>query len=214
MKNRCYTAGAKKFENKLTAANITYDGFCDLQKVWKEMTAAEQIEVDNLLKYSNKRHSAIIEKLLEPDVLVILDIDGTMALFEMGECNHIAVSNDKWQEYLRTEKPYEKMKPIPQIKAFVADKGVENIYVCSKAFTKEEREQKTEFVTREYGILKDNVHFVTSNNQKAIRLKNIASNKRCELSKIALVDDTIETLDAVYELTGAITVHISSFFTY
>lgn len=49
LKNKCVSAEAKKFENKLNEVGISYNEFVDLRKSWDELTIAGQAEVDDML---------------------------------------------------------------------------------------------------------------------------------------------------------------------
>jgi hypothetical protein len=156
-----------------------------------------------------------IENLLRPDVVAVFDCDGVLCVYEMGEHNHVAVSNDKWADYIEKEHPYDTAMPVSQIQKFVCDKGTDKVYVCSKAFTDEERRQKLNFVMREYGISESHVKFVETADEKIDYLKQIA-NEVCngEENRVAMIEDTVATIDAIYENSDFLTIHVSSFFSY
>ena len=50
MKNKCYTAEAKEFENKLNEYGITIEQFKSLTKMWDNLSLGGQAECGDLLK--------------------------------------------------------------------------------------------------------------------------------------------------------------------
>lgn len=156
-----------------------------------------------------------VKNLLNPDVIVVFDCDGCLCIYEMSDTKHMVVSNDEWPEYVKTARPYDTAMPVPQVQKFIKDKGLDNVYVCSKAFSDEEEDQKREFIRREYSVLPNNICFVREADDKIKFMREIAE-KRCggDESKVALVEDTVTTIDAIYESSDFLTIHISSFFTY
>ena len=156
-----------------------------------------------------------VKHLLEPDIITIFDCDGVLAIYEIGEHRHLGCTNDKWPEYVKENRPYDTVMPVPQMQAFIRDKGIDNSYVCTRVASEAEKEQKLEFIYREYGIPFDHICFVNSTDEKIEYMREIA-NERCggNEEKVALVEDTVTTIDAIYETSNFLTVHISSFFTY
>jgi hypothetical protein len=211
---------ARKFENKLKELGITYAQYHKIDKMWRELTQAGKMEVENLLKEETdtkleKKMTNAVKNLLNPDNIVVFDCDGCLCVYEMGETKHMAVNNNDWQEYVKSHKPYDTAMSIPQVQRFIKDKGVENVYVCSKAFTEDEEEQKRSFIHREYNIDSKHIFFVKETSDKINVLKEIAS-ERCDgdENKVAMVEDTVATIDAICETSDFLTLHISSFFTY
>ena len=150
---------------------------------------------------------------MNDDVAVVFDVDGVLAAFEFGELRHNACcSDDEWEKYVVENKPYDKAKVIPQIKKFIKDKGIKNVYSCSVSKPYEEQ-NKRDFVSREYGIPYDNIKFVKDKKDKIKFLRELAKDTGDE-SKVALVEDTVSTLNDIYNQSDFITVHVSSFFFY
>ena len=156
-----------------------------------------------------------VRHLLKPGIIPVFDCDGVLAVYEIGEYTHAACTNDKWGAYVKEKKPYDIARPVSQIQSFVNDKGADNVYVCTRIASEYEKEQKLSFIQREYKIPKNHVMFVRSNNDKINCLKKIAD-ERCNGKEemVALIEDTVETLDRIYEMSDFLTIHVSSFFSY
>lgn len=156
--------------------------------------------------------SEVLEYLKKDDVAVVFDIDGVLAAFEFGKLHHNGCFDDDWEEFVKNEKPYDKVRAIPQIQKFVRDKGIKNVYACSVS-EDYEKENKSAFVVREYGIPQENIVFVKEKTKKIDFLKELAEKMGGE-DKVALVEDTVKTLNQIYDNTDMITVHVTSFFFY
>lgn len=153
---------------------------------------------------------AVLGRLMGDDVSVVFDIDGVLVPYEFGPESHVACSNDEWEEYVRKNRPYSRMKPAPAIAEFIRDKGTDRIYVCSVA-EEYENEDKGMSVRANYGIPDDHIFFVPDRTAKENVLRMIAEK---DGGKVALVDDTVATLDRIHENTPFMTVHVSSFLYY
>lgn len=70
MKNKCVSAEAKKFENKLNEVGISYNEFVDLRKSWDELTIGGKAEVEDMLHEKGKQSIPESDKTLK-DILVI-----------------------------------------------------------------------------------------------------------------------------------------------
>lgn len=149
--------------------------------------------------------------LLAQETTVVFDIDGVLAAFEFSELKHNGCKDEDWEQFVLTNQPYDKLKAIPQIKCFIDDKGIDNVYACSVAQTYEE-ENKRNFVMREYGIPQDHIIFVRDKKDKLDFLYQLAKGK--EEINVALVEDTTSTLNQIYNVSDFCTVHVSSFFFY
>lgn len=149
--------------------------------------------------------------LLEEETTVVFDVDGVLSAFEFGELKHNGCEDGEWERFVIENKPYDKAKAIPQIKKFIEDKGIENVYACSVAEPYEE-ENKRNFVMREYGIPSEQIEFVRDKKEKINFLRNLAENK--EEIRVALVEDTTSTLNQIYRESDFCTIHVSSFFFY
>lgn len=167
----------------------------------------------NMLKDADNITPAV-RNLLNKDTGVVFDCDGVLCVYELGEKRHMACPDEEWEDYVRNEKPYDKAMPVRQIQRFIKDKGVDNVYVCSKA-SDFEAEQKKNFVMREYGIPEDHICIVTSKPEKIEFMKKLAKEKyNNREDKVALVEDTVSTLDDVYMESDFLTIHVSSFMSY
>lgn len=155
----------------------------------------------------------LMSYLLEPKTAVVFDIDGVLAVYEFGELCHSACPDEDWETYVRENDPYASSRPVPQIQRFVANKGPRSVWACSQA-SDFEAAGKRDFVTRNYGIPADHVKIVSSKTEKVDFLKALARQLNVGEKRIALVEDTVATLDLVMEKTDCVTVHISSFFDY
>ena len=59
-KNKCYSTGAKKFENMLNESNISYNKFMELRKFYcNYLIESERIELDNMLREYPSEESTI-----------------------------------------------------------------------------------------------------------------------------------------------------------
>lgn len=157
----------------------------------------------------------LINYLLQPDVITVFDIDGTLAAYEFGYLQHSACDNKYWESYVRDNRPYDSIPAIPRMKAFIREKCTVtnvNVYVCSVS-EEYEKEQKKGFILREYPeINPDNIYFVASKDDKIKLLHKLSDITGCQ-TKVAIIDDTVKTLDMIYDNSNFTTVHVSSFFT-
>ena len=155
--------------------------------------------------------SKILEHLMKPSTTVVFDVDGVLAAYEFGELNHCGCQDEYWEDFCKGNNPYDKAKPIPQIEKFIKAKGRNHIYVCSVA-KDYERINKTAFCMREYGISRDHIFFVDNASEKQAVLEKIEEMEGKKQINIALVEDTVTTLNQLYTETDFCTVHVSSFF--
>lgn len=154
--------------------------------------------------------SKVLDYLLNDDVIVVFDVDGVLSAFEFGELRHNGCDDKDWEQFVIKNKPYDKMSGIPQMQNFIVNKGYRNIYTCSVSEPYEE-ENKRDFVFREYGIPKNHIKFVRNKKDKIEFLRELSKITNDE-KKVAIVEDTVSTLNAIYEQSDFITVHVSSFF--
>ncbi|WP_285945782.1 hypothetical protein [Thomasclavelia cocleata] len=154
--------------------------------------------------------SKVLDYLMKEDVKIVFDVDGVLAPFEFGELKHNGCKDEDWENFVIENKPYDNIRSIPQLKQFINDKGLNNVYACSVSAPYEEK-NKRDFVVREYGIPVENIKFVCDKKDKIHFLKQLAKETKDE-SKVAIVEDTVSTLNQIFDTTDFITVHISSFF--
>ena len=148
----------------------------------------------------------LIEKIKKG--IVVFDIDGVLAAYEFGEnCHYASI----WHEAFKseTDNPYCQINPLPKLQQFIQEMDPKDVYVCSVA-SSFEIDAKGGFVTRNYNIRKENILFVEEKSKKIEVLKKIKEERSGK--QIAIVDDTVKTLDQIFNQGGFLTIHISSFF--
>ena len=137
--------------------------------------------------------SKITDYLLKDDVIVVMDVDGVLAPYEFSELSH-SMTDDEWDRLVASgENPYKDVRPIKLMQEFIQKKGVNKVYTCSKSPLNEipcKRAFKTEKLT------------VLQTLQQKLGLKP---------SQIAIVEDTVKTLDYIRAHSDFVTVHVSSF---
>lgn len=154
--------------------------------------------------------SEMLDFLAEEETRVVFDIDGVLAIYEFG-LSHSACPDDEWQDYIRTNDPYATMRPAWQFQRFIERKRPECVYACSVG-EPYEAECKRAFVLRNYAIPEENILIVSNKQEKLDSLRRIQQQTGLPEQRIALVEDTVKTLNMVYETTDFTTVHVSSFF--
>jgi hypothetical protein len=157
--------------------------------------------------------SPLLEFLEEDETAVVFDVDGVLAVYEFGERSHSACPDWEWESYVREHDPYAFSRPVRQLQEFIAAKDPSRVFACSVA-ADYERHAKRDFVLRNYRIPRENIQLVSSKPEKLAYLSNVRKKLDLPERRVALVEDTVSTLDLVYETTGFTTVHVSSFFSY
>lgn len=159
----------------------------------------------------------IIEKLKEENIVIVFDFDGVLGSYEYKDGNHV-ISPDQsdWNKFVKEQHPYKDtsiIRPFKILKEFIKNKDISHIYVCSCTSSKEERDGKSEYIQREYGILPENIHFVTNKEDKLEYLFELHKEKYNYLTEnqIAIIEDDVSTLDNIMKYSSFMTVHISSF---
>lgn len=144
------------------------------------------------------------------DSIVVFDIDGVLAVYEFGDCCHTSA---QWgEELFRSvgDNPYCYVNPVPVLQDFINNMRREDVYVCSVA-EPWERECKAAFVTSHYDVDPSHILFVESKKDKLGEVINLQDNNPGR--QIAIVDDTVKTLDGIWLADRDIlTVHVTSFF--
>lgn len=156
--------------------------------------------------------SKLIDYLLEDDTVLVFDVDGVLAPYEFGDLVHSACPDDDWETYVRENDPYAHIDPVPLIQDLIAAKSPERVFACSVAMPYEEAGKRA-FVTSNYAIPEDHVVMVASKADKLAELGRLAAAFGVAPLRIALIEDTVKTLDLAYE-KGFCTVHVSSLFAY
>lgn len=94
------------------------------------------------------------------------------------------------------EDMYSTVSPIKLFQNFIERKGIDNVYVCSKAST-EEYASKIKFCQDGYGIPSNHIFLVASKTEKLDILRSFSVALDVPEEKIAMVEDTVETLDMI-----------------
>lgn len=154
-----------------------------------------------------------IDFLMEPDTIVVFDIDGVLAPYEFTPRCHSVIDDDEWFELVRTGDPYSSLPPVRLIQRMIEKKGSANVYVCSVS-SPDEYAGKQRFVEKNYAIDPEHIRFVPEKSQKLDALRQIAVERGVDESSVAMVEDTVKTLDAIARASNIATIHVSSLFAY
>ena len=115
------------------------------------------------------------------------------------------------EAFVRERDPYAHIRPVRLIQDFVSAKDPTCVFACSVA---EDYEAlgKRDFVTRNYAIPAENVRIVSSKAEKVDFLRELATRLGLPERRVALVEDTVKTLNLVMDAGDFVTVHVSSLF--
>ena len=153
----------------------------------------------------------LIEELTSNGMVVVFDVDGVLAPYEWGLRKH-CMSDKEWTSILESGVDmYSHVKPIKCMQDFIKNKRIEDVYICSKS-EKAEYESKKNFCIREYGIPQEHVKLVEHKSDKVLFLDELLEKLNTFPEKIAIVEDTVETLNEIANTRHYYTVHVSSFF--
>ena len=112
----------------------------------------------------------ILQHLLEPEIVVVFDVDGVLAPYEFGYLSH-SMPDEEWDKMVKDGiNPYSVISYSPKMKKFISLKDIKKVYVCSKCTVKEES-GKREFVQEKYGILPENIFFVREQDEKMCQIR-------------------------------------------
>ena len=103
------------------------------------------------------------------------------------------------------------MRGLPFLHDFIKNKNIDDVYVCSQA-DDYENVAKIKFITNNYNIKRENIYLVRDKSMKVDVLNEIRDMRDIPENKIAIIEDTVKTLDTIAEKHNYVTVHISSFF--
>ncbi len=154
-----------------------------------------------------------VEFLMQEDTIVAFDIDGVLAPYEFTPRCHSVIDDDEWFELVRTGDPYGKLPPVQLIQRMIAQKGADDVYVVSVS-SPEEYLGKQRFVTANYAVDPSHIRFVPSKDQKLCALRQIAAERGVEEAQVAIVEDTVKTLDVIARASSFATIHVSSLFAF
>ncbi|MBR3280791.1 MAG: hypothetical protein IKI57_02935 [Clostridia bacterium] len=157
--------------------------------------------------------SKIKQLLMEKDNVIVMDVDGVLALQEWGEYNHFDLSDEEWSVMANEQEHFYGEELVSKkMQAYLADKDPDLLFVISKAYTKNEDESKVYYCSTYYPIPRDHIFFVRSDKEKVeVFKKIIAMFPNVPNHKKIMIEDTVSILNDIKEQTGCATVHISSF---
>ena len=157
--------------------------------------------------------SKIQELIHDDSTILVFDVDGVLAKMEYGEYNHYALDDEAWTNaILNGESFYHEDDVIDSMKKFIESKNLDNIYVCTKAFSEEEGKMKSDFINKYYNIKNDHIFYVNDNKEKLEIMHKIKElNPSIPDNHIAMIDDTVEVLNYIMDNSNYATIHISSF---
>lgn len=144
---------------------------------------------------------SIIETIKQPGIIVVFDVDGVLAPYEWGKNCHHSMPDEEWNLKLANgEDLYRRIRPVKVLQDFISQKNIDEVYVCSKAGL-DELKSKTAFCVKEYGIKPE----------KLVILDKIRDKLGVAEDQIAIVEDTVDTIDMIAERRDYKTIHVSSF---
>ena len=142
--------------------------------------------------------------------IVVMDVDGVLAPYEFSELSH-SMTDDEWDRLVASgENPYKDVRPIKLMQEFIQKKGVDKVYTCSKSPLSEIPGKKA-FIKDNYNLPDDNIYFTLEKTEKLTVLQTLQQKLGLKPSQIAIVEDTVKTLDYIRAHSDFVTVHVSSF---
>ena len=163
----------------------------------------------NLLEGVSKLSKLLRQGLLDTNAKIFFDIDGVLAPYEFGIFSH-CIDDEEWDEMVKDKEPlYEGLKSVPILKEFID--CIKEGHAYALFVSGDEWEDKKKFVMDNYNIPEENIIKVSSKDEKLEVLRKFL--KENDKYPIAIVEDTVKTLDKIYkEIPQVYTVHVSSFF--
>lgn len=154
----------------------------------------------------------ISELFDNPNTVYVFDVDGVLAPLEFGEYNHYELNDDDWAKALLESDLYANKRSSKTFQKFLATKNKNNVYVATKVMNEREKEQKINFLNKNYGILKDHVFEVYKNEEKLEVIKNLKKlYPDLEDKYFVMIDDTVDVLNHIMFNSAFSTVHVSTF---
>ena len=157
--------------------------------------------------------SKIKELLMDDNSIFIFDVDGVLAPIEYGEYTHYYADDDMWaQEIENGTNFYKDVRVVKEFKDFIDKRDINKIYVITKVMNEKEFDQKLEFLSNSYGIIKDNCYMVTKDLDKLSKIDEIKKKyPDIEDKYLLMIDDTVDILSYVMQNSNYSTVHVSTF---
>lgn len=154
----------------------------------------------------------ISELFDNPNTVYVFDVDGVLAPLEFGEYNHYELNDDDWAKALLKKDLYDEKRCCKTFQKFLSTKNKNNVYVATKVMNEREKEQKINFLNKNYGILKDHVFEVYKNEDKLEVIKNLKKlYSNLEDKYFVMIDDTVDVLNHIMFNSSFSTVHVSTF---
>lgn len=113
-----------------------------------------------------------------------------------------------WEK--RSIEKIDKEAEIKLMQEFIQKKGVDKVYTCSKSPLSEIPGKKA-FIKDNYNLPDDNIYFTLEKTEKLTVLQTLQQKLGLKPSQIAIVEDTVKTLDYIRAHSDFVTVHVSSF---
>lgn len=113
-----------------------------------------------------------------------------------------------WEK--RSIEKIDKEAEIKLMQEFIQKKGVNKVYTCSKS-PLNEIPGKRAFIKDNYDLPDDNIYFTLEKTEKLTVLQTLQQKLGLKPSQIAIVEDTVKTLDYIRAHSDFVTVHVSSF---
>lgn len=154
----------------------------------------------------------LVDYLKQDGIITVFDVDGVLVPYEYGYLKH-CVSDEEWLNGFNDpdNNLYSKMKGLPFLQKFIANKNIDDVYVCSQA-DDYESDAKIKFVMNNYNVKRENIFLVKEKSMKVNILNMIRDAKNIPENEIAIIEDTVKTLDAIAKEHNYVTVHVSSLF--
>lgn len=191
---------------------LTYDSIITQFKV----TFINDDESNTILdiQYVDKGGNAVDPTTREVNPIPVPTKKSTIKLdfapYEFSELSH-SMTDDEWDRLVASgENPYKDVRPIKLMQKFIQKKGIDKVYACSKSPSSEIPGKKA-FIKNNYDLPDDNIYFVANKNTKLIILEELQAKLHLKPSQIAIVEDTVKTLDYIRAHSDFVTVHVSSF---
>ena len=161
------------------------------------------------------------ELLNDEKSIFVFDVDGVLAKMEFGEGNNHYYKTEPGvdsdiqfsREVVRGHIFYTDDLLNKTLQSFIDKKDNKKVYVLSRIYTDEEKNQKDDFLLRNYNVIKDNIMYVNDYKDKLDALNFVKKlNPDTDDEHIIMVDDNVdEVLNYVMDNSNFTTMHISSF---
>lgn len=157
----------------------------------------------------NKRTKEYIKRFKNKKIFV--DFDGTMCEYRYND--HVYGDDDLYGQTIEEvlfDDVFINARPLETTKKFLENFDFKNIYILGLVLTKQEIDQKMEWLKINYPKLKkENVFFITKPIEKYQVLEEFCKHNKLQKESIVLIDDSLDNLRKA-EKTGFGAYHITS----